>query len=227
MYGETHVEPALLFDPEQTAGPPADALDVYFHAPLSLSLLGDALAANAMEHELARLLGFYANLVASVVTQLQRSGGYVAGGHRGRPVPARLEMTALAENAVPGEPTMRLHTHVYVGRTALALESGERHPVDLDRLHRAANNAWRTYLNELVDGSARALGVVWAPLPGHSSGDVEIVDPPLAEHTLGHEFGVCPGEFGARDQVMADAQWRAGMQESARRLAAERARLTG
>ena len=71
------------------------------------------------------------------MTDVQRQGGYVTGGHRGRAVPARLEITALVEDTVPDQPTMRLHTHIYVGRTAVALDTGERHPVDREHLHRA------------------------------------------------------------------------------------------
>jgi hypothetical protein len=226
MYGETHVDPIALFDPER-GQPPADAVDLFFPAPLSLSLLGDAFAAHGMQRELDRLLDFYAGLAGGMVTDVQRQGGYVAGGHRGRPIPARLEITALAEDSVPGVPTMRLHSHVYVGRTAAALETGERHPVDLGRLRRAADRAWRAHLTLLVDASTRELGLTWAPLPGHSSGDVEIVDPPLAEHTVGHQLGVCPGRYGPREQIAADAQWREGVQETARLLAADRSRLTG
>ena len=126
--------------------PAGDAWNLFFHAPISLSLLGDAYAAHGMDRELDQLLGLYAGLAAGTVTDVQRQGGYVTGGHSGHGVPARLEITALVENAVPGEPTMRLHTHLYVGRTATALDTGARHPVDVDRLHRAANGAWRDYL---------------------------------------------------------------------------------
>ncbi len=226
MYGDTHVDPSPLFDPEQ-ASAPADAWDLYFHAPLSLSLLGDAYAAHGMERELGRLLSLYAGLAARTVTEVQRQGGYVAGGHRGRAVPARLEITAVAENAIPGEPTMRLHTHVYVGRTALALNNGERYPVDEVELRRAANSAWRGYLTRLVDQTTDVLGFTWAPLPGHVSGDEEIVDPPIAEHVAGHSLGVCPGENGPREQILTDARWRAGVAESARLIAAEQDRHTG
>lgn len=198
VYGDTHVDPAPLFDPEHGA-PPADAWDLYFHAPLSLSLLGDAYAAHGMERELGQLLSLYTDLAADTVTDVQRQGGYVAGGHRGRAIPARLEITALAENDVPDEPTMRLHTHIYVGRTAIALETGERHPVDLGRLNRAADFAWTGYLTRLVDDSTASLGFDWPPLPGNTSGDEEIVDPPMAEHVPGHNFGVCPGEYGPRE----------------------------
>ena len=227
MYGDTHVDPVPLFYPDRGGRPPADAWDLYFHAPISLSLLGDAYAAHGMERELAQLLSLYAGLAAATVTDVQRQGGYVAGGHRGRAIPARLEITALVENAVPGEPTMRLHTHIYVGRTATALDTGERYPVDVDRLNRAANGAWRDYLMRLVNETTDVLGFTWAPLPGHTSGDEEIVDPPMAEHVPGHSFGVCPGEYGPREQIMADARWRAGVAESARIIAAERARSTG
>jgi len=223
VYGETHVDPVLLFDPDHDPAP-VDALDLYFHAPISLSLVGDAFAFNRMDRELDQLLDVYAGLAGGIIRDVQRQGGYVTGGHRGRAIPARLEITAMAHNQVPGEPTMRLHTHIYVGRTAVALDNSERHPVDLSELREAADFAWRRHLGRLVDKTARAMGFVWAPLPGHTSGDEEIVDPPMAEHIAGHEFGVCPGDFGPREQVMADAQWRAGIRESERYIAAEQAR---
>jgi hypothetical protein len=223
MYGETHVDPVALFDPsrEQT---PADALDLYFHAPISLSLVGDAFAYNRMDRERDQLLDVYAGLAAGIIRDIQRQGGYVTGGHRGRAIPARLEITAMAHNHVPGESTMRLHTHIYVGRTAAALSTEERHPVDLGKLSNAADFAWRRHLGRLVDETARAMGFMWAPLPGRTSGDEEIVEPPMAEHIAGHEFGVCPGDFGPREQVMADAGWRADIRESERYIAAEQAR---
>ena len=224
MYGDTHVDPAPLFDPGQGDSPPADALDLYFHAPISLSLLGDAYAAHGMERELGQLLDLYAGLAAVTVTDVQRQGGYVTGGHRGRAVPARLEITALAENTVPGERTMRLHAHLYVGRTAIALETGERHPVDLERLSSTADFAWTGYLARLVDETTDLLGLSWAPLPGHTSGDVEVVDPPLAGHVAGHTFGICAGEYGPREQIVADTEWRADVAESARIIAMERGR---
>ena len=227
MYGDTHVDPAPLFDPGQGGRPPVDALDLYFHAPISLSLLGDAYTAHGMQRELDQLLDLYAGLATATVTDVQRQGGYVTGGHRGRAVPARLEITALAENAVPGERTMRLHTHLYVGRTATALETGERHPVDLERLRRAADFAWTGYLTRLVDDATDVLGLIWAPLSGHTSGDVEVVDPPMAEHVAGHALGICAGEYGPREQIMTDARWRAGVAESARVIAMERARHRG
>jgi hypothetical protein len=155
---------------------------------------------------------------------VQRQGGYVTGGYRGRAIPARLEITAIAHNQVPDQPAMRLHTHIYVGRTAAALSTAERHPVDLGALSESADFAWRGYVGRLVRESTQALGFVWAPLPGHTSGDEEIVDPPMAEHIASHEFGICPGDYGPREQIMADTRWRADIRETARYIAAEQAR---
>lgn len=226
MYGDTHVEPVLLFDPSREQ-PPADALDLYFHAPLSLSLVGDAFSYNRMDRELDQLLDLYAGLAGGIIRDVQRQGGYVTGGHRGRAIPARLEITAMADNAVPGEPTMRLHTHLYVGRTAVALETGERHPVDLGELRDAADFAWRGYLSRLRDETARVLGFVWHAAADRHPSDQEIVEPPMAEHIAGHELGVCPGDFGPREQILADQRWRAGIREMEQFINAERDRNTG
>ena len=224
MYGDTHVDPALLFDPDRQR-PPADALDLYFHAPLSLSLIGDAFAHNRMDRELSQLLEVYAGLAAGIIRDVQRQGGYVTGGHRGRAIPARLEITAIAHNQVPDQPTMRLHTHLYVGRTAVALDTGERHPVDLGELTRRRG----LRLGRLPHAAGRRdRPLAWdssgTPLPGHHSGDQEIVDPPMAEHIAGHEFGVCPGDYGPREQIMADARWRAGIRKMERYIAADQER---
>jgi hypothetical protein len=223
VYGDTHVDPALLFNPDHQQ-PPADALDLYFHAPISLSLIGDACAHNRMDRELQLLLRVYADLAAGIIRDIQRQGGYVTGGHRRRAIPARLEITAIAHNKVPDQTTMRLHTHIYVGRTAAALDTRERHPVDLDKLSNAADFAWGGYLGRMVDQTSRTLGFLWAPLPGHTSGDEEIVDPPMGEHVASHAFGVCPGDYGPHEQIMADARWRAGIRESERYIAAEQVR---
>ncbi|MGE0170948.1 hypothetical protein [Nocardioides sp.] len=43
----------------------------------------------------------------------------------------------------------------------------------------------------------------------------------MVEHIASHEFGVCPGEHGPREQLLADARWRAGMEREERFLAME------
>ena len=46
----------------------------------------------------------------------------------------------------------------------------------------------------------------------------------MAEHVAGHAFGVCPGDYGPREQIMADARWRAGIREIGAFIAADQAR---
>ena len=46
----------------------------------------------------------------------------------------------------------------------------------------------------------------------------------MAEHIAGHTFGVCPGDYGPREQIMADARWRAGIRKMEQFIAADHAR---
>lgn len=222
MYGETHVDPAPLFDP-RTGQPPADALDVYFHPPLSLSLVADMLARHGAAAELDQLRQVYADVTQQAVVDLQRKAGYVAGGYHGRAVPARLEVTAIVEDTVPGEPTTRLHSHVYVGRTAAALDTGERHPLADDRFPRGVDDTWSAFLTRIIDQTTEALGLVWMATPGGPSGDQEVIDPP-PDQWDGHELVVCPGPYGQREQILADADWRADIVEKWRLMTAARER---
>jgi hypothetical protein len=226
VYGDTHVEPARLFDPGRGEAPPPDALDVYFHAPLSLSLVAGAFAQHGMDRELELLREAYLAAAGRAVCDLQRQGGYVAGGHRGRAIPARLELTSVVEDTVPSVAGARLHTHVYLGRSAVALTeyAGQRHPVHLDELRQGMDFAWGSYYSELERETERLLGFVWDSEPGRHSARTEIVHPPMAEALNGLEFGLCPGEFGRREQILADARWRAGIEEMERFMAADRAR---
>lgn len=213
MFGETDVDPAALFDPGRGESPPGDAFDLYFPAPVSVSVLCEELARTGRDGELGRVLDLYLDVARGTVTDVQRHGGYVSGGHQGRAVPARLELAAVAEQSMPDTAAMRLHTHLYVGRSAVALSTGDRHPVAVDRLTRAANLAWRAYLGRLVDTSSDVLGWVWGALPGHHPADEEIIVPPLAQHIGNQTPGVCPGTHSPREQIRADAHWRTGIAE--------------
>lgn len=223
MYGDTHVEPAPLFD-LRTGSPPADALDVYFHPPLSLSLVADMLARYGATTELDQLRQVYADVTQQALVDVQRKAGYVARTG----MPARLELTAIVEDTVPGEPTTRLHSHIYVGRTAVALDTGERHPLAEDRFHRGVDNAWLSFLTRIIDQTTEVLGLVWMAAPGGPTDDEEVIDPP-PDQWDGHELVVCPGRYGPRAQLLADAHWRAGIAETWRQMTAarERRRRTG
>jgi hypothetical protein len=76
-------------------------------------------------------------------------------------------LTAVAENEATGQLTMRLHTGVYIGRTALALERNRPAPPGRPHeLRDAADYAWRRYKGRLVDETSRVLGLVWDSQPG-------------------------------------------------------------
>lgn len=209
MYGDTHVQPQRLFDP--LAGqPPADAVELYFPAPMSLCLFGDAVHDNPDPHwsqqwpELAELFASVAN---DTVIRTQRACGYVEHPARGPATAATLELAMLVHNSVPGDPIMHLHLHLYVGRTAATIADGSRRPVNLRRLRRGLDGVWTSYRRDLEDRTSHDFGFTWAPLPGHHPADTEIVDPPFAEHIDQHQpphLALCPGPFGPLERLLAD-----------------------
>src|ERR1041384_7242119 len=160
MYGAPHVDPARLFDPV-SAAPPADALDVQFVVPTSLSLFGDALARTPhMAHRLPELADLYEHVLGLTLRDIQRAGGYVEDPVWGPSTPARLSLTAISENALPGASIMRIHGHIYVGRTATSLRDGQVRPVNLKRLQRGIDNVvWGNYANRLESATAAAFGL--------------------------------------------------------------------
>jgi len=106
--GHSHVDSAPLFDPEHAGRPPDDVWDLYFHAPISLSLLGDAYGTHGMERELGQLLSLYAGLATATVIDVRRQ----RDGRERRPWRA---------DHAPAPPCPR-------GRAAIALQTSERHP---------------------------------------------------------------------------------------------------
>jgi hypothetical protein len=102
-YGDTRVPTRVLFDARDPAcaGPPADAIDVQFRAPLTVSLLLERYLDGPGTEPMVRFLGgAYREVVAATVNKLQFVAGYVAdgsllwparagGGHRGAPVQRR------------------------------------------------------------------------------------------------------------------------------------------
>jgi hypothetical protein len=224
MFGDTWVEPAKLFDPVNET-PPEDAIDVQFVVPTSLSLFADALAQTPqMAHLLPKLEDVYAQVLQLVVRDVQRSGGYVVHPGWGLRTPARLSLAVRSENSVPGASIMRIHAHVYVGRTATAIKDGQVCPVNIDELRRGVYSAWGSYARTLESATAEALGLVWKPLPGHHPADKEIVEPPFAQFVAEHpapDAMPCPGMFGPRELIMADQQSRILIAESQVRVQAE------
>lgn len=203
-YGDTRVETRVLFDARDPActGPPADAIDVQFRTPLTVSLLLERyLDGPGVEPVVGFLGAGYREVVAKTVSEVQFVAGYVADGSVSWP--ARLEVATdvhLHNNDDNGtEADIRLHHHLWVGRTAVALRDGVRRPVDLDGMKRSlANVVWSAYLRALHAVTTRDLGVEWRfPRPGAGA---EITDPPVHVGLTGREdLGICIAPWGPRE----------------------------
>lgn len=197
-FGATRVEPAVLFDASELdgPGPPADAIDVQFRAPLSFSLLVDELLRSGRELDAQTCFTVYERAIERSVAGVQFGGGYVVD-ENGDAAPARLELTALGESEVPGFAEVRMHHHVWVGATAETLQDGRRWPVDQGQLRLGVRNiAAGDFLSELRRASEELLGVRWAaPQLGAS---LQIVEPSVHEQLAGRELGVCLSPWGAR-----------------------------
>ena len=200
QFGDTEVEPAVLFDVHDHAGqgPPADAIDVQFRAPLTFSLLVDALMGNDRELDARTCFTVYEQVISHTIAQVQAACGYVTDDGGATSWPARLEISTLGENQVPGIETVRMHHHLWIGATAEALHDGVRRPADRGVLRNGLRQvAWSSYLRRLRELSELACDVTWGqPRPGAAE---EIVDPPFHEHLVGHELGVCPSPWGPRE----------------------------
>lgn len=179
----------------------ADALDVYFPAPLSLSLVANTFAHNGMQRQLGQLLDLHDGQVDEIVADVRRLGP--PGWH--------LDVTAIAHHSVPRQEAMHLHVHVYVARTTRDSETGEPASLPRDALAAAARTAWRRYSDRLKERTTEVLGFGWDPLPDDTStgapvegGDeVRVVGLPRAVHVTGLEFCVCHGYLGPHEQIVA------------------------
>ena len=200
-YGDTRVPTRVLFDAHDPAcpGPPADAIDVQFRAPLTVSLLLERYLDGPGLESVVRFLGNpWREVLAATVNKLQFVAGYVAEDSLSWP--ARLEITTVGHLYNNNDETdIRLHDHLWVGRTAVALHDGVRRPVDLDGLRSAlAHVVWSTYLHTLEQITTRELGVSWrSPRPGAVA---EITDPPVHVGLTGREdLGICTAPWGPRE----------------------------
>ena len=173
-----------------------DSWDVYFPSPLSLSLVANTFAHNGMQRELGQLLDLHDAQVDAITADLLL------------PAPSRrLELTAIAHHSVPGQPTMHLHVHVYVARSAVDPGTGERWSVARAELEAAASNAWRRYSTRLREETTEVLGIGWDPLPDDptdgATDEVRVVGLPRALHVTGGGSAVCRGYLGPHEQIMA------------------------
>lgn len=206
-YGDTRVPTRVLFDAHDpdSPGPPADAIDIQFRAPLTVSLLlqryldGPSLDGGPGFEAVMRFLGNpWSEAVAAIVDKLQFVAGYVAEDSLSWP--ARLEITAVGHLYNNNDGTaIRLHDHLWVGHTAVALHDGVRRPIDLDGMKLSlANVVWPTYRRTLRAATEHDLGATWrSPRPGAGA---TITDPPVHVGLTGREdLGICTQPWGPRE----------------------------
>ncbi|MDT7708561.1 MAG: hypothetical protein QOG20_4168 [Pseudonocardiales bacterium] len=200
-----------LFDP-LSGDPPTNAYDIYFPAPVSLSLFAQSCAGHADTRHLVPILtGAHERAIHRAVTDIQHAGGYVTDPV-GTISSARLEITALSENSTGSALGVHLHAHAYVRKMAISLSDGHRLPVAQDRIRRGADLAWLTYTRTLITETTTALGLVWGALPGRHLNEQEILDPPFGHLTANRVPPPCPGHFDVPlVRIAADATWRDGV----------------
>ncbi|GAA1388723.1 hypothetical protein GCM10009613_26530 [Pseudonocardia kongjuensis] len=210
-FGDTHVAPAPLFNvSDPLATPPSDAHEVQFRMPLSLSALLDGMATAGLDQDVAAWGAAYTQLVQEqVLRRVQEACGYAADPASpdvGRP--ARLELAAVVEAAVPGIDAARWHCHVYIGSTACVLATGERFPVYVPKIQRGVFGlADGFHTRDVRELAEREFGVTWGR-PRPSAKLDEIVDPPWHEHISPSTVrGVCPGPWDVQGvRVVADEE---------------------
>lgn len=195
------VEPARLFDPVFT-DPPDDAIDLVVPAPLSLAVYMDSLQHTGHAGVLAGLRDLYAREAAVCAREVQRLCGCIespAGPER-----ARLALTHIVDDRVPGVAGLRPHVHVYVAATGTALTDGRRAPVDLDALTARADELHLDHRDRLAHATTEGWGLVWGRAT--PSSPTEIIEPAWpgrsADELLRREEPFCPGVW-ARRQVIA------------------------
>ncbi|MCO7192166.1 MULTISPECIES: hypothetical protein [Pseudonocardia] len=210
-FGDTHVAPAPLLDVgDAHASPPADSHEVQFRIPLSLSAMLDGMARAGLDEDVAAWGTAYTQLVQDqVLRRVQEACGYAADPARpdvGRP--ARLELAAVVEAAVPGIDATRWHCHVYIGSTACVLATGERFPVYVPQIERGVFGLAHSFHNaDVRELAEREFGVTWGD-PGPTATVEEIVDPPWHEHVDPSAVrGVCLGPWEVQGvRVVADEE---------------------
>jgi hypothetical protein len=82
----------------------ADSWDVYFPAPLSLSLVANTFAHNGMQRELGQLLDLHDAQVDAIAADIRLLAP-----------DWQLDVTAIAHHSVPGRPTMHLAVSTRTG----------------------------------------------------------------------------------------------------------------
>lgn len=194
------LDPAPLFD-LVTGFPPDDALDVVVPIPLSLAVYMTMLESTGHAAELAVLRKLHIDQARETVRGIQAGVGPPAGS-AGEPT-ARLRITHIVEERVPGVNGLRPHVHAYVGATLRSTVRGQQIALDAEQLRDLAESSlFAAHRDGLVAATTERAGLTWGPTAWSSS---EVVGPAwLAERTeqARHDDVACPGPW-PRPQILA------------------------
>ena len=190
-------DPAPLFD-LVTGFPPDDAVDVTVPMPLSLAVHMTMLESTGHSGDLALLRKIYIRQARVTARLIQ--DGYLAGPDA--PATARLRITHIVEERVPGTNGLRPHVHAYVGASVLS-PGAAAVPVDLERLAVVADaDVFPDHRDRLAEATAEHCGLVWGDMPWAAR---EIAGPRwLTERVaaLRHDDLSCRGPY-PRHQIVA------------------------
>lgn len=193
---DSRADPAPLFD-LVTGFPPDDAVDVIVPMPLSLAVHMTMLESTGHSGDLALLRKIY-------IRQARVTARLIQDRHLAdAPASARLRITHIVEERVPGTNGLRPHVHAYVGATVLSPDEGGAVPVDLERLTRVADaEVFPDHRDRLAEVTTEQCGLVWGET---TWGAREIAGPRwLTERVaaLRHDDLTCRGPY-PRHQIVA------------------------
>ena len=197
------VDPAPLFD-LVTGFPPDDCVDVTVPMPLSLAIYATMLKSTGHGAELAVLRKLQIELARETVRDVQARIGDLTGAEA--TTTARVRISHIIEQRVPGVNGLRPHIHAYVGATVRSTGGGAPGPVDVERLTALGDSdLFPGYRNRLVAATAERLGLTWGETAWSSC---EVVGPRwLAERSdqARHDDRSCRGPW-PRHQVVTGGQ---------------------
>ena len=198
-------DPAPLFD-QVTGFPPDDAIDVTVPLPLSLAVHMTMLESRGRAAELAVLRRIHIEQARATARSIQ--DGYL--DEIGAAAAARLRITHIVEQRVPGTNGLRPHVHAFVA-VAVRDPGGSSTPVDVERLAALAESVvFPGHRDRLAAASAERVGLEW----GETSWSACEVRGPgwLVERLsqLGPDDLACPGPWPRRQIVAGYGSLRAG-----------------
>ncbi|GAA1092718.1 MULTISPECIES: hypothetical protein [Pseudonocardia] len=191
--------------------PPAGALDIQVTAAPTLSLLYDRLCGQDSPADLDTFRATIDIATQSTVRETQQLGGYVA--HAGRAWPCHLEITPVIHPVVPGIPGSRLHLHLLVGPTAIAVHDGRRYPIDRGSIDDVVDDIYVSFRGAIeyhTTDRFRRIELHWGP--PRAAAPFEILSPPLHEELASTDYfiGPCTGLWSSEHEIVLapDAEYR-------------------